>query len=326
LRRNVENVSVLSGGRVRRSSNTPGTLHSLLVAANSEIERFNQVEIHPTQDIQIQGFAFGEVVHLLSELLDNATTFTPPTSKVELRAQLVNDKLWIQVRDKGLGIPPEKRERFNRLLDQSTPGDRGDLLAPEQIGLPVVKTLAGYHGIHVSLEGNKWGGTDADVLLPPALIVIPKEPAADTPPQRAATAQARDHDLVGSDQVVPGPHGRHVLDDDRPAELSRSAPTPADAEDLPVRTPGRAFSAVTPTDDAPATEVVSRPALPQRTAAETHLPPGLRDAPAEPTMVPGHNVHAAAAARQGLLDGMTQSENSPLTSVRTQGDSQWPTT
>jgi len=170
-RRQGENLAVLGGESPQRRSNKPVSVYAVLLAAVSEAEHYRQIAIVPVEDVEIHGHAVAEIIHLLAELLENATRFTSPDGpKVEVRAQKVTAGLAIEVQDRGLGMSYEDLERINHLLDGSTRIDISELLEDGRIGLAVVRELARRHDIKVRLQSNIFGGVAAAVVIPPALL------------------------------------------------------------------------------------------------------------------------------------------------------------
>ncbi|MGH3863604.1 sensor histidine kinase, partial [Actinokineospora sp.] len=179
-RRQGENLAVLGGEPPQRRSNRPVSVYAVLLAAVSEAEHYRQIAIVPVEDVEIHGHAVAEIIHLLAELLENATRFTSPDGpKVEVRAHKVTAGLAIEVQDRGLGMSYEDLERINHLLDGSTRIDVSELLQDGRIGLAVVRELARRHGIRVRLQSNIFGGIAAAVVIPPHLLSEP-QPAPDT--------------------------------------------------------------------------------------------------------------------------------------------------
>ena len=159
-RRQGENLAVLGGEAPQRRSNQPVSVYAVLLAAVSEAEHYRQIAIVPVEDVEIHGHAVAEIIHLLAELLENATRFTSPDGpKVEVRAQKVTAGLAIEVQDRGLGMSYEDLERINHLLDGSTRIDISELLEDGRIGLAVVRELARRHDIRVRLQSNIFGGS-----------------------------------------------------------------------------------------------------------------------------------------------------------------------
>jgi signal transduction histidine kinase len=170
-RRQGENLAVLGGEAPQRRSNKPVSVYAVLLAAVSEAEHYRQIAIVPVEDVEIHGHAVAEIIHLLAELLENATRFTSPDGpKVEVRAQKVTAGLAIEVQDRGLGMSYEDLERINHLLDGSTRIDISELLEDGRIGLAVVRELARRHDIRVRLQSNIFGGVAAAVVIPTQLL------------------------------------------------------------------------------------------------------------------------------------------------------------
>jgi hypothetical protein len=118
----------------------------------------------------LRGAAVTDVIHLIAELVENATKFSAPHTTALLRAQHVAAGLAIEVEDRGLGLVPSDQQRMNTLLADPTRTDVDELLRDGRIGLFVVATLARRHGIRVQLQNNIYGGTQAAVVLPKALL------------------------------------------------------------------------------------------------------------------------------------------------------------
>ncbi|HEX6452632.1 MAG TPA: ATP-binding protein, partial [Trebonia sp.] len=113
-----------------------------------------------------------DVTHLLAELIENAVTYSPPATRVQVRGGRVANGYVVEVEDRGLGIPSEARDQLNQRLADPPDFDVAD---SDQLGLFVVSRLAARHGIKVSLRPSSYGGTTAIVLLPQALVVTQEE-------------------------------------------------------------------------------------------------------------------------------------------------------
>lgn len=171
IRRQIENLAVLGGEAPQRRSDIPVEVNAVLRAAVAEIEHYKQVTTVPIHDAKIHGHVVAEVIHLLAELLENATTFTAKDApKVMLRAHRVTAGLAIEVQDRGIGMPIEDIRRLNRVLDGSTRVDVVQLLQDGRIGLAVVEILARRHNIAVELQPNIFGGTDASIVIHHSLL------------------------------------------------------------------------------------------------------------------------------------------------------------
>lgn len=201
-RRQGENLAVLGGEAPQRRSNKPVSVYAVLLASVSEAEHYRQIAIVPVEDVEIHGHAVAEIIHLLAELLENATRFTSPDGpKVEVRAHKVTAGLAIEVQDRGLGMSHEDLERINHLLDGSTRIDLSELLTDGRIGLAVVRELARRHDIKVRLQSNIFGGIAAAVVIPPQLLSEPERESRHRPEQQRPSALPRRHpELAPSEQ------------------------------------------------------------------------------------------------------------------------------
>ncbi|CAM5227110.1 hypothetical protein SALBM311S_04260 [Streptomyces alboniger] len=124
----------------------------------------------PPIDGELRGHAVADVIHLLAELVENATVFSAPHTQVLLRANLVTSGLAVEVEDRGLGMPVGEQSRMNALLADPDQVNVASLLADGRIGLFVVSQLAKRHGIHVRLQTNIYGGVQAVLVVPQALL------------------------------------------------------------------------------------------------------------------------------------------------------------
>jgi signal transduction histidine kinase len=340
VRRQAENLAVLGGDSPQRRSNTPVPVYAVLRSAVAEIEHYKQVTIVAPEDSSLHGHFVAEIIHLLAELLENATTFTPDARKVTVNAQRVTAGLAIEVQDRGLGMPTEERHRFNRLLDGTATIDLGELLQGGRIGLAVVKELARRHDIRVQLQPNIFGGTDAVVVLPDTLLSDAQQNAGAS--QRAVTSDGREPvtaaqpvaaaAMASSVPSAPSPSGRHGLFDAPPPPETYSGAVARNQ--LPVRRPGTtAFTPATPV--APRGESGETtgspdqvpPPLPQRRGS--YLADELRQPPPLTTPLVGHDVGLMANIQRGFERAQdareTGEESSQSQHGTTQGEStEWP--
>ncbi|MEC3978553.1 sensor histidine kinase [Amycolatopsis sp. H20-H5] len=191
LRRNGESLLVLSGAGLAKSVPKPVPAGDVIGAAVSEIEQYARIEVGMVPDVAVQGLTIHDLVHVLAELLDNATYFSEPETKVTVRAVITRKKaLAIQVTDHGVGMTEERLAEVNQRL--ADPPDL-DVSVTRRMGLYVVARLAQRHGIEVRLRENEdiEGGVIARVLVP-AELLTPMRTAAprNTPPpvNRAETS------------------------------------------------------------------------------------------------------------------------------------------
>ena len=170
IRRHAENLAVLGGAVSRRQWSSPVTMTEVLRSAIAEVEQYPRVKLIPPIDGTLRGHAVADVIHLLAELVENATVFSAPHTQVLLRAQQVTAGLALEVEDRGLGMPGEEQKRMNALLADPDRVNVAHLLQDGRIGLFVVASLARRHGVAVRLQSNIYGGTQAVLVLPRTLL------------------------------------------------------------------------------------------------------------------------------------------------------------
>ncbi|MFD7615364.1 nitrate- and nitrite sensing domain-containing protein [Streptomyces sp. NPDC059802] len=202
MRRHSENMLVLAGAEHGHGHAGPIPLVDVLRAAVSEIERYERVTIQSLPPhAQIAGFAADDLSHLVAELLENATSFSPPDSHVQLSGWLLESgEVMLSVQDEGIGMSAARMSELNTrlgdptLFDAGEPDDKG---APGAgLGLQVTSLLAARHGVRVQLRDHKGSGVTAVVVLPQALL--PKAPPAATPPPVQIPGEAPALNLPGS--------------------------------------------------------------------------------------------------------------------------------
>jgi signal transduction histidine kinase len=253
MRRHAEGLLILAGSTPGRAWRDPVPAADVLNAAVAEVEEYVRVEVVTDSAETVTGTAVNDVIHLLAELIENATQFSPPNTRVEVRGDSVGHGFVIEVDDRGLGMPAETLEALNARLARPP---EFDLANSDQLGLFVAAQLAQRHGIRVSLRQSPYGGTTAIVLLPVSIIGSGDE-AAQAPwmPERGSvngtSGPARDSRPSGADDSAPpfGLTGRHRRLHPEPA----SGPVPAPRSALK---PGQARPPAAP-GPSPA-----RPALP----------------------------------------------------------------
>lgn len=170
-RRNAENLIILGGGQAGRRWRNPVPLLQVVRSAIGEAETYTRVSTGQIPQVAVTGAAVADIVHLLAELVDNATSFSPPSARVEVRGNVVGRGIVIEIEDQGLGIEPDQLQELNKML-QSSP-DFGIMALSDEprLGLFVVTQLASRHGVRVTLtDSPSYGGTRAVVLIPSALI------------------------------------------------------------------------------------------------------------------------------------------------------------
>lgn len=177
IRRHAENLAVLGGAVSRRQWTRPVTMTEVLRSAIAEVEQYPRVKLVPPIEGNLRGHAVADVIHLLAELIENASVFSAPQTQVLLRAQHVTAGLAVEVEDRGLGMTASEQNRMNTLLSDPEHINVADLLQDGRIGLFVVSQLARRHGIVVQLQSNIYGGVQAVLILP--RVLLGQEPAED---------------------------------------------------------------------------------------------------------------------------------------------------
>ncbi|MFE1797159.1 ATP-binding protein [Streptomyces sp. NPDC059517] len=170
IRRHAENLAVLGGAVSRRQWSNPVSMTEVLRSATAEVEQYSRVKLVPPIDGTVRGHAVADVIHLLAELVENATVFSAPHTQVLLRANVVTSGLAVEVEDRGLGMPLAEQHKMNALLADPDQVNVASLLQDGRIGLFVVSQLARRHGIAVRLQTNIYGGVQAVLVVPQALL------------------------------------------------------------------------------------------------------------------------------------------------------------
>ncbi|MFF1919577.1 nitrate- and nitrite sensing domain-containing protein [Streptomyces sp. NPDC058221] len=199
MRRHSENTLVLAGSEHGHGHPGPIPLVDVLRAAVSEIERYERVTIQSLPPhAQIAGFAADDLSHLVAELLENATSFSPPDSHVQLSGWLLETgEVMLSVQDEGIGMSSVRMGELNTRLGDPSLFEAGEQNADGAgLGLQVTSLLAARHGVRVQLREQKSSGVTAVVVLPEALL--PKAPPAATPPPVTAPGDAPTLNLPGS--------------------------------------------------------------------------------------------------------------------------------
>ncbi|MFU8870724.1 nitrate- and nitrite sensing domain-containing protein [Micromonospora sp. SL4-19] len=198
MRRNDENLLVLAGADSTRVQREPAALIDVLRAAQSEVEHYTRIEFGVIdRDIEVAAHAVNDLVHLVAELFDNATAFSPPDSHVMVEARRMGDRASLFVEDRGIGISPDQLRELNERL--ATP-PQVDVAVSRMMGLVVVARLASRHGVKVELRPGIDRGMVADVSLPTSVLMpralsgrgqqAPALPAAAAGPQQGGPAPA----------------------------------------------------------------------------------------------------------------------------------------
>ncbi|WP_399944851.1 ATP-binding protein [Streptomyces sp. BBFR25] len=285
IRRHAENLAVLGGAVSRRQWSNPVDMTEVLRSAIAEVEQYSRVRLVPPIDGTLRGHAVADVIHLLAELVENATLFSAPQTQVLMRANLVTSGLAVEVEDRGLGMPVGEQSRMNALLADPDQVNVARLLADGRIGLFVVSQLAKRHGITVRLQTNIYGGVQAVLVVPQALLGT--EPGA-----------------------LPGGAAR-------PAEAAGVAPVPvppprqqprAGAPAMPSAMP----DALAPVPPAPVPPVPAPPAPAPAPAPAATGPVQARRADGEPLPLPVRGTHRNRPTPAAAVPGVRSEDRDAL--------------
>ncbi|RFU87405.1 HAMP domain-containing protein, partial [Streptomyces triticagri] len=192
MRRNGENLLVLAGEEPGRRWTRPVPLVDVLRAAASEVEQYERIELAAVPSTEVAGRVVNDLVHLLAELLENATSFSSPQTKVKVTGHALPDgRVLIEIHDTGIGLSPEDLAAINeRLASPPTV----DVSVSRRMGLFVVGRLSQRHGIRIQLRPSDSGGTTALVMLPVDVAQGnkkgPMPPGGSAPSGGPAAAQA----------------------------------------------------------------------------------------------------------------------------------------
>ena len=292
MRRNDENLLVLAGADSTRVQREPAALIDVLRAAQSEVEHYTRIEFGAIdRELEIVAQAVNDMVHLVAELLDNATAFSPPDTQVVVEARRHGDRAVIYIEDRGIGISPEQLAELNQRLAKPP---AVDVTVSRMMGLVVVARLAARHGVKVELRPGEERGTVAQVTLP-ASVLAPRA-LAGRPQSEAANGTEAPSAPVGvplpSDRFMSAPPaGQGVM-----AGLA-GRPTDPSPEAAPV---SRATGPMPPWSDLTGATVTTNDALPftpRRSDSHTADPLPQRR-PAERPTVDGEVTTTLSIPRQ----------------------------
>jgi len=245
MRRNADNLLVLSGAEPARRWSDPIPLISVLRAASSEIEDFSRVSVMPMADARIVGQHVSDVIHLLAELIENAAAFSPPGTRVQLTGEPTPHGYLVEIEDRGIGMSDADLAEVNEQL-ASPPAL--DFTGARRLGFDVVARLAVRHGIKVRLRPSWFGGVTALVLLPPSLLSEPFEVSLATAADEAAAGSGPAAPPVPAPALGTGASGDTSADGWRSRVRRRR--TAVATEGRPG--PGTVGSPVVEVDDGPA--------------------------------------------------------------------------
>jgi signal transduction histidine kinase len=290
MRRHAEGLIILSGATPGRGWRDPVPVVDVLRGAVAEVEDYVRVDVLSESRDLVAGRAVNDVIHLIAELIENGTVFSPPNTTVEVRGDRVGAGFVAEIEDRGLGLSAEELADINGRLASPPEFDLAD---SEQLGLFVVARLAARHNIKVSLRPSVYGGTTAVVLLPFGVIVWEEDvrPVQDRRDRPPALTGAPDV-LPGSPWPVPAPDesGAGQPDESGAGQSARTAAGSLPASRPAPVMPGR-----------PMTAAESTQAWDRRRPEVPRISPG----------VPGELEQAAPQARAALPPPLTAQPRPP---------------
>ncbi|MFD9126547.1 sensor histidine kinase [Kitasatospora sp. NPDC059571] len=210
----ADSIAVLGGARPGRQWHRPVTMFSVLRGAMSRIVDYQRVDLHSVAEVAVVGPAVEPLIHALAELLDNATRYSPPHTRVHLTAIEIPSGIAVEIEDSGVGLSEEARRRAERVLSDAPTGlDLADLGEAPRLGLSVVGRLAQANDFRVSLRPSAYAGVRAVLVVPSDLITAAPAPA--TPSQGTTVPAPRR--MTGPQPMMAG----EPLDE--PADVERNA-------------------------------------------------------------------------------------------------------
>ncbi|MEU8128686.1 nitrate- and nitrite sensing domain-containing protein [Micromonospora sp. NPDC049049] len=272
MRRNAENLIVLSGSTPGRAWRRNVPMVDVVRGAVAEVEDYTRVNVLPLGPVSLAGRAVGDVIHLLAELIENGLSFSPPHTTVEVRGQLVSNGFAIEIEDRGLGMSEEDLAAANhRIVDQS----ELNLANAARLGLYVVSRLTERHGVRVRLKESAYGGTTAVVLIPLELVT-----EADASPEDSGSFR------TGSAIPMPPAPATDTGRTTPLAPVALAAPTTTTSEVAVTSAAPNPADTTAPTTDGEAEADTVLPTR-QRTTPATSapdLPTRARRGPAQPAL------------------------------------------
>jgi hypothetical protein len=207
----------LSGEAPARGWRNPVPLVDVLRAAVAEVEDYTRIKVSATTQASLAGPAVGDVIHMIAELAENATIYSPPQTPVSITGSVVGQGFAVEIEDRGLGMSTAHRDEINAQLENPP---AFDLSGSDQLGLFVAGQLAKRQNIRISLRSSAYGGTTAIVLIPRSLVVpegaatkdAASLPAGTSPQGRTARhAISSGRELTGPDDGRPAPDEGQTL-------------------------------------------------------------------------------------------------------------------
>ncbi|SMD23072.1 nitrate- and nitrite sensing domain-containing protein [Lentzea albidocapillata] len=298
-RRNAENLIILAGEQPGRQWRKPVRLSDVIRSAVAETEQYVRVRVNPVPDRALAGVAVADTIHLLAELVDNATAFSSPRSEVVIHSSAAPHGLVVEIEDHGLGMTQEERLQANAKLSNPPDFETMAFRGESRLGLFVVARLAARRGIKVELRDSPNGGTVALCVLPPN-IVAPHNTAGDITETTQMPVRSFHDTYHGHVEEHPSfpvkvnPEVRAALNAGLKAlvepDMSTVAPAAVSAPDASVEEP---TSAAPPAQDGKAP-------LPRRKKRQNLAPQLMQSSEEPPHAEPVTGERSAERARDGF--------------------------
>ncbi|MEO3756150.1 nitrate- and nitrite sensing domain-containing protein [Streptomyces sp. B6B3] len=329
MRRHADGLMVLSGAVPPRQWSRPEQLMDVVRAAADEVEECERIELRRLPTLAVAGGAVADLTHLVAELMENATIFSPPHTAVQVSGERVPHGFILEIHDRGLGMTAEALKETNQRLAEPTDFELTDT---DRLGLFVVSRLAERHGVRVSLRDSPYGGTTAITLIPGELLSETDETEHDVLPGRQSPLPAEldlpvdggpvelESSPLGPDPALPSGGGplaavEHAAppDPEPPPRIPRRPHPPVLVSDhgrtvgqppdsSPDTAPGGPVQHQRPAEGEGGTDTTSA-GLPRRVRRAGRMPgngPGTAGTGAEPEGATSAGGHPAAGATADL--------------------------
>nr|WP_227870089.1 nitrate- and nitrite sensing domain-containing protein [Streptomyces otsuchiensis] len=274
MRRHAEGLVILSGAAPARQWRKPVQLMDVVRGAVAEVEQYERIEVRRLPRLAVAGNAVADLSHLIAELMENATVFSPPHTAVQVQGERVPQGFSLEIHDRGLGMTTEAMESANETLATTPDFELSDT---DRLGLFVVSRLARRHQVRVSLCSSPYGGTTAVVLLPGELLTDAVEDDSD----HRAPLPDRPSPPALLNGPVDGP-----VELDAPVNVPGPEPVPhGDGPPAPARDGGdRSEHTAAPADDPmlPLPQRRRTPVLVAENGRQVRQVPPLVEEPEEP--------------------------------------------
>ncbi|WP_025352554.1 nitrate- and nitrite sensing domain-containing protein [Nocardia nova] len=311
-RRNAENLIILGGKQPGRRWRQPVPLVEVVRGAVAESLDYTRIRIGRIPKVRVNGTAVADLIHLLAELMDNATSYSPPQAGVEVSASVVGRGVAVEVVDQGLGMTADDLDRRNEMLTHPPEFSVAAMSSDNRLGLFVVAKLANRHGISVKLRESAYGGVRAVVLVGSPVLETSDPAVADFDDSGPATGEFA---VIGPAPVAQRGRAeadaRPELPTRRPELPTRRPEVSTHRPEVPKRRPVAESDAVrdeakpTVAEDVPSSASEEADAASRRSAWFT--------SPSDRESQPGAGVFGAPVTAPGSTDPVPSAGPAPRT-------------